>query len=101
MFRNDGGNAHKWLRVTLKGHRSNANGIGAVVRVRTRAGEQWRAVHSGSSYCSHSELALTFGLGDETSVTLLTVEWPSGTRQEFRGIAANRPIVIDEGRGIQ
>ena len=57
-------------------------------------------VRSGSSYCSQSDLALTFGLGQDTVVSSLEIEWPSGTRQKLTNIPANQFLTIDEGRGI-
>jgi hypothetical protein len=96
LYRNDGGNRNHWLCIRLVGAKSNRDGIGAVVRV----GKQWSMVRSGSSYCSQSDLALTFGLGSDTSATI-QVEWPSGTKQSFPNVPANRRIVIDEGKGIR
>ncbi len=96
LYRNDGGNRNHWLSVRLIGTKSNRDGIGAVVRV----GKQWNMVRSGSSYCSQSDLAITFGLGAETSANV-QVEWPSGARQSFANVPANRRIVIEEGRGIR
>src|SRR5260370_31022665 len=95
LYRNDGGNRNHWLSVQLVGTRSNRDGIGAIVRV----GKQWSMVRSGSSYCSQSDLALTFGLGRETSASV-QIEWPSGTKQTFANIPANKRVVIDEGRGV-
>jgi len=95
LYRNDGGNRNHWISVRLVGSKSNRDGIGAVVR----AGKQWQMVRSGSSYCSQSDLALTFGLGTETSTTI-QVEWPSGTKQTFANVAANRRLIIDETRGV-
>jgi hypothetical protein len=86
--------------VRLAGTKSNRDGIGAVVRVSSAGGEQWSMVRSGSSYCSQSDLGLTFGLGKDTVVSVV-VEWPSGARQQFTGVAANQRITIDESRGIQ
>jgi enediyne biosynthesis protein E4 len=99
LFRNDGGNRNHWLNVRLRGAQSNRDGIGAVVRVQSGAGKQWNMVRSGSSYCSASDLALTFGLGNASSATV-DVEWPSGNRQHFVNVAANQFLIIDEGRGI-
>jgi len=96
LYRNDGGNRNHWLSVRLNGTKSNRDGIGAVVRV----GKQWGMVRSGSSYCSQSDLALTFGLGSETAATV-QVEWPSGTKQSFANVAGNKRIIIDEARGIR
>ena len=100
LFRNDGGNRNHWLSVRLSGTRSNRDGIGAVVRIHSASGEQWNMVRSGSSYCSQSELPLTFGLGSDTAVSSIDVEWPSGPRQHFGSVPANQRIVIDEDKGI-
>jgi len=99
LFRNDGGNRNHWLCVRLIGTKSNRDGIGAVVRVVSNGGRQWNMVRSGSSYCSQSDLALTFGLGNDTSASL-EIEWPSGTRQRFANVAANQRIKIEESRGM-
>ncbi len=100
LFRNDGGNRNNWLRVRTVGGKSNRDGIGAVVRVASpTAGRQWNTVRSGSSYCSQSDLALTFGLGKDTKATL-DVEWPSGQKQRLADVPANQLITVEEGKGI-
>jgi hypothetical protein len=99
LFRNDGGNRNHWLSVRLVGTKSNRDGIGAVVRIQSAAGKQWNMVRSGSSYCSQSDLALTFGLGKDPSATV-EVEWPSGTKQQFANVPAGQFVTIDETRGI-
>ncbi len=101
LYRNDGGNRNRWLSVRLAGAKSNRSGIGAVVRVESASGRQWQMVRSGSSYCSQSDLALTFGLGKDPLVTALEVEWPSGTRQRFTKINSGQALVIEESKGIQ
>jgi hypothetical protein len=100
LYRNDGGNRNRWLTVRLVGARSNRDGIGAVVRVESASGRQWQMVRSGSSYCSQSDLALTFGLGNDTVVKTLEVEWPSGARQRFTGVPVCRFLTIREDQGI-
>jgi hypothetical protein len=99
LLRNDGGNRNHWLCVRLTGTRSNRDGIGAVVRVESAGGKQWNMVRSGSSYCSQSDLALTFGLGKDSSANLV-VDWPSGAQQRFQNVAANQRVLIDEGKGL-
>jgi hypothetical protein len=100
LFRNDGGTRNHWLCVRLAGTKSNRDGIGAVVRIESASGKQWNTVRSGSSYCSQSDLALTFGLGKDTGATV-QVEWPSGTKQQIGKVAADQFLVIDETRGIK
>jgi hypothetical protein len=100
LYRNDGGNRNHWLCVRLAGTKSNRSALGAVVRIESAGGKQWNMVRSGGSYCSQSDLALTFGLGKDTSVNSLSIEWPSGAKQTFKNIAANQLINVDESKGI-
>ncbi|MBV8865627.1 MAG: CRTAC1 family protein [Acidobacteriaceae bacterium] len=100
LFRNDGGNENKWISVRLVGRKSNRSGLGAIVRVESASGNQWQAVHSGSSYCSQSDLALTFGLKQDSSVSKIKIAWPSGKAQEFANLPVNRFVTIDELAGL-
>jgi hypothetical protein len=59
-----------------------------------------RLVRSGSSYLSQSERALTFGVGNADLVDRLTVQWPSGTSQEFTKISTRNAHQITENKGI-
>jgi hypothetical protein len=99
LLTNEGGNRNNWLCLRLSGTKSNRSALGALVRVNSAVGRQWQTVHSGSSYCSQSELALTFGLGKETSADV-SIEWPSGTRQQFKKLSANQFVNVNESRGI-
>ena len=61
LYRNDGGNQSRFLRVKTIGTKSNRDGIGAQVTITLPDGtKQWRLVHTGSSYCSQSDTALDF-----------------------------------------
>jgi hypothetical protein len=100
LFRNDGGNANHWLSVRLRGEKSNRSGIGAVVRIESASGKQWSMVHSGSSYCSQSDLAIVFGLGKDTEVQSLEVEWPGGAKERLGKMAGNQFVVVQEGKGV-
>ncbi len=101
LLRNDGGNRNHWVNVRLVGRQSNRSGLGAVVRVESSSGKQWQTVHSGSSYCSQSALALTFGLGQDRTIAKLTVEWPSGKLQHFENVPIDRFLTIDESSGLK
>ncbi len=100
LFRNDGGNKNKFLCVKALGTKSNRSAIGAVIRIESASGKQWSSVRSGSSFASQSDLAITFGLGNDPGVKSLEVEWPSGAKQKLTDIAANQFITVEEGKGI-
>lgn len=88
LYRNDLTNGNRWLRLRLRGVKSNRDAIGAMVRVFTPDGVQSRMVKSGSSYLSQSELAVTFGLGKRDAVTRVVIEWPSGRVDEHKNVRA-------------
>ena len=96
LYRNDGGNRNHWLQLKLAGTKSNRDGIGAVARVTSAQGKQWQTVHSGSSYCSQSDLALTFGLGKDAAANLIEIDWPSGKHQKLENVKANQRLVVTE-----
>ncbi|MCW5982096.1 MAG: CRTAC1 family protein [Bryobacteraceae bacterium] len=102
LYRNDGGNRNNWLTVRLVGTKSNRSGLGASVTAHSASGKQTQVVRSGSSYCSQSQLALTFGLGSDRNVTALEIVWPSGVRQRLTNVKANQHITVTEGdAGLQ
>jgi hypothetical protein len=96
LYRNDGGNRNNWVTFHLIGEKSNRSALGAVVHV----GKQWQTVHSGSSYCSQSDLDLSFGLGRAKIIPAVSIEWPSGLRQKFSNLPPDRIVTIDETKGI-
>ena len=98
LLRNEGGNKNHWLRVKLVGTTSNRDGIGAKVTVTAGGQKQWNVVRSGSSYCSQSELPLTFGLGANAAADSIEVAWPSGKVDRLARTQANRTLVVTEGQ---
>jgi hypothetical protein len=102
LLRNDNGNQNDLVRVKLSGTKSNRDGIGAKVTIKTAGGGKlMNMLRSGSSYCSQSELPLTFGLGQsEGKAASLEIVWPSGQVDQIANVAPNQSIVIEEGKGI-
>ncbi len=86
-----------WIGVKLVGKKSNRDGFGAKVTLKSAGtvSTQW---HDGKSgYLSFSSLPLYFGLGDSAKVDSIEVLWPSGVRQEVKqGLDANRVLEIRE-----
>ncbi|HUG80868.1 MAG TPA: CRTAC1 family protein [Bryobacterales bacterium] len=101
LYRNDGGNENSYLRLKLVGQASNRDAIGAEVTVRGPSGEQWSLVRTGSSYCSQSELPLTFGLAKDLSVESVAVKWPSGQLRTYSDLEPNHAYLIHEEYGLQ
>lgn len=100
LWENQTDNGNRFLRVKTVGTSSNRDGIGAKVTVRHAGGRVWRRVKSGSSYCSQSELPVTFGLGRSDRILSLEVLWPSGSVDKVSNLAPDQRIVIREGKGL-
>lgn len=99
LLRNDLKSDNHWLKVELQGTKSNRSAIGAIVHV--EAGK-WRltdVVLSQSSYVSHNDSRLHFGLGAETAAAKITVQWPNGATEVFAGAAAGNLVRLVEGSG--
>ena len=103
LLRNDNANQNDLLRVKTIGARSNRNGIGAKVVVKTSKGKTLFAmVRTGSSYVSQAELPLTFGLGkpEEGTTVNLEITWPGSQKETIQNIKVNHFVVVQEGKGV-
>lgn len=96
ICRNDSPSGHA-LTLSLEGTTSNRFGVGATVRIETaNAGQQVRTLTLARGYLSTSEPSLHFGLGAESVVSRVTVEWPSGARQIFENLPADCHYTVTE-----
>lgn len=100
LLRNDGGNRNNWLMVETIGVKSNRDGIGARIEVQCGDVTQVSEIRSGSSYLSQNDLRAHFGLGGRDRADRVTVRWRSGLVEHVDGIAANRVVLVKEGKGI-
>jgi hypothetical protein len=89
---NRAGGAGNWLRIRLHGTTSNRFGIGARVTVNGRVQE----LACGSGYLSGNAPELHFGLGEAERADV-AIRWPSGRREEYPRIGANRIHTFVEG----
>jgi predicted nucleotidyltransferase len=99
LLRNDVTGENRWLKLHLKGTKSNRSAIGARALVRYGGRQQLQEVLGQASFLSVNDRRLHFGLGAETAADV-EVRWPSGAVQNFKNVAANRLVTIDETRGI-
>lgn len=88
-----------WLDVALKGVKSNRDGIGAAVKVTTKAGSQYNHMTTSCGYASSSHGPVHFGLGQEAAAEQVEIRWPSGAVQTLRNVRGGRTIAVKEPRG--
>ncbi len=94
-------NDNNWLKVITVGTTSNINGIGARIEISSPSlGIQVRDVQSGTGFRYMSSLNTYFGLGQDSSITTLTVYWPSGVVDTFNNVNVNQSLEITEGQTL-
>ncbi|MBV9086304.1 MAG: CRTAC1 family protein, partial [Acidobacteriaceae bacterium] len=97
VLRNDGGDRQNWLTIRLVGHRSNRDGIGAMIKLVGASGaEQYVTVTTSGSYLSASDVRAHFGMGADRTAKYLEIHWPSGVVQRIENVQANQLMKIEE-----
>ncbi len=100
LLRNEGPRGN-FVSLRLDGVKSNRSAIGARVTVWAGGRKQVQEVRSGSSFFSHSDLRLHFGLGPAASADRIEIEWPYGDLRETIGkVDTGQFVTITEGRGV-
>lgn len=85
-----------WLDVSLRGKRSNRDGIGAAIKVVTKTAVQFNHMTSSVGYASSSLGPVHFGLGNEKQADSVEIRWPSGLVQTLHKIAGDRVLTVHE-----
>ncbi|MCZ6746065.1 MAG: CRTAC1 family protein [Acidobacteria bacterium] len=88
-----------WLRLRLRGTRSNRDGYGSLLALKAGGRVQTREVRVTRSYQSSSEATVHFGLGGAEKVDGLTVTWLSGLEESFEVPGVDRVLTLVEGKG--
>lgn len=105
LYRNNSaGNGNHWIKIRLTGDPSKGvtrDAIGAKILVDTaHLKNLWREVFSTIGYLTSPPKEQHLGLGSDTRADV-TVIWPSGERQTFKGLAADHTYRISQSTGMQ
>src|SRR5579864_3521226 len=92
-------NANHWIAIRAVGTKSNRDGIGARIRVKSPGRVLVDEVRSGSSYISNSDMRVHFGLGKSDRIDWVEVRWPSGLIERFSGLTVDQIHTLKEGSG--
>ena len=97
VFRNTSPVKNHWLALQLRGHKSNRDGIGAMIHVVTASGSsQWNRVTTSTGYGGSSDRTVFFGLGKEAAAKSIEILWPSGIRQRLDNVNGDRYLTVEE-----
>lgn len=96
LLRNVTARENHWLNFQLTGRASNRDGIGARILLTGSSGPQVNHATSAVGYASSSDNLVHFGLGRDTVVPQVEIEWPSGRKQLLRNVAADQVVTVVE-----
>ena len=86
-----------FLKLRLRGTRSNRDGLGATVKVSTPHRTLTQFHDGKSGYLAQSSMPLHFGLDLDPAVSKIEVLWPSGQKQTVeKDIPLNNTLTITE-----
>lgn len=100
LFHNLDRSANHWVSFKTVGSKSNRDGYGAIITLTAGSVRRMASVHNGTSYLSHSDRRVYFGLGKAERIESVEIRWPSGTKDILTNVAVNKSYVVTEGRGI-
>jgi len=92
-------NSNHWIAIRPIGTKSNRDGGGARIRVKTATRILVDEVRSGSSYISNNDMRVHFGLGKADKVEWVEIRWLSGLIERFTGVAVDQIHTFTEGSG--
>jgi hypothetical protein len=101
LLRNQAARQNHWLGVHLIGTKSNIDAIGAKVSYQAGDLQRHNFKVGGGSYLSSHDPRMVLGLGKNTKIDWLEIQWPqpSGKKERFTAVPIDRYITIVEGQG--
>ena len=85
-----------FLKVSLRGIRSNSPGLGARLIAEVGPKRLYREMQSANTFWAQGPAQVIFGLDDSKQINRLTISWPSGEVQLIENIPANQHVEITE-----
>ena len=102
LLLNEAASRNHWLQVRLQGVADNRQGIGARVGLRGADGTTiWRRARTDGSYLSASDPRVHFGLGSDSGLQSVVVEWPRGSREVWTSVAPDRIVTLKQATGTR
>jgi hypothetical protein len=96
------GNNNHWIKFNLVGGAVNGfssrNAMGAIVKIYGPWGVQVREVRAGEGYGIHNSFTVHFGLGQNTAIDSMSVQWPSGIVDHLLTLSSDASYTINEGQ---
>jgi len=102
LLRNDTPGRNHWLSLRLEGNGrgTNRDAIGARIEVVTsgsNAPRRVKALRAGEGFLAQSSGWVHFGLGSDRDLDYVSVRWPGGDVEQFRGLEVDHRYRLVQG----
>jgi hypothetical protein len=85
------------IKICLQGTLGNADGIGSIIKVYSQGKFYMTQTMSGENFMSQDSQYEIVGLGTNTNVDSLIVQWPGGWIDRWYNIGADQFVMLEEG----
>jgi hypothetical protein len=101
LLKNNAGKENHWLGLRLIGKKANIDAIGARISWQAGGLKRHRSIVGGGSYLSAHDPRVLLGIGGQTKIEWLEIQWPepSGRVERFTSLPIDRYVTIVEGDG--
>ncbi|MBX2878094.1 MAG: VCBS repeat-containing protein [Saprospiraceae bacterium] len=86
-----------WISIELEGVLSNRDAIGSNILVYTADQVQRQFTQCGTGFLGQNSTRILFGLGDQTTVDSVVIQWPTGHTDRLYDIPVESELSIAEG----
>ncbi len=93
IIRNNTTEGHR-VEFKLAGKAPNRDAIGAEIRIETASGIQVRQIYTERGVVASEPATAHFGLGNDTTISKVTIHWPNGQVQVLEDLPADKLLTI-------
>lgn len=94
----DAGNAPgNSIGLVLIAKDSQRDAVGAVIHAKSDDQSHYAQVAAGDGFMCSNQRRVSFGVGDAVAISDLTIDWPSGRRQDYGRVLSGADYVLVEG----
>lgn len=86
---------HHFIKINLKGTNKNPLGIGTKITLLTKKGKQYYQHQPYRGYASTVSQTIHFGLGNQSMIDTLLIQWPDGKQEKRYSVKADQTLSLD------
>ncbi len=96
LWKNVSVNTSNWIKLKLVGTESNRNAIGTKVEISVNGVKQYRYTFCGEGYLAQSSSNVHFGIGTNTVIDYIKINWLSGIEDIYYDVPVNQILTLIE-----